>query len=300
MQAPEMRDQADGLRGLATARPVKVIAVTSGKGGVGKTNVSVNLAVAMAERGRQTLLLDADLGLANVDVLLGLKPRADLSQVLDGELELEDILLEGPAGVRIVPAASGVSRMAELTPREQSGLISAFSTLPISVEVLVVDTAAGIDTRVLGFCQAAHEVLVVVCDEPASLTDAYALIKVLSQERNVRRFQVLANSVGDPEHGRRLYQKLLSVCDRFLDVAVVYGGCVPEDPRLRQAVRVQKPVVQAFPSSPSARAFKDLAARADNWPVRRESDGQPVFFLERVLAAAREWSGQEVAAHVRG
>jgi flagellar biosynthesis protein FlhG len=288
MQPPDVFDQADGLRHLAAARPVKVIAVTSGKGGVGKTNVSVNLSVAMAQRGRRTLLFDADLALANVDLMLGLKPRGDLSQVLDGQLDLEDILLEGPEGVRIVPATSGISRLAELGAREQSGLISAFSTLPISVDVLIVDTAAGIDGRVLGFCQAAHEVLVVVCDEPASITDAYALMKVLSQERGVRRFQVLANAVTSSEHGTRLYRKLLAACDRFLQVSMGYAGCVPEDPWLRRAVRAQQAVVQAYPSCSSARAFKELAARADNWPVNRESDGRPAFFLERVLASARD------------
>jgi flagellar biosynthesis protein FlhG len=299
MRQPELHDQADGLRRMSARRPVKVIAVTSGKGGVGKTNVSVNLAVAMARMGRQTLLLDADLGLANADVMLGLRPHADLSQVLSGELDLEDILLEGPEGLWIVPAASGVSRMAQLSPLEQSGLISAFSTLPINVEVLVVDTAAGIDSRVLGFCQAAHEVLVVVCDEPASLTDAYALIKVLAQERNVKRFQILANAVNSPEHGRKLFEKLLAVCEKFLYMSVSYGGFVPEDVYLKRAVRAQKAVVQAYPSSPSARAFKELASRADNWPVSRETDGQPMFFLERVLQAAQEWPVAGAVVDVR-
>ncbi len=300
MQAPERLDQAEGLRRLAGQCPVKVIAVTSGKGGVGKTNVSVNLAVAMARRGRETLLLDADLGLANVDVMLGLKPRADLSQVLNGELDLEDILLAGPDGVKIVPASSGVSRMASLGERERSGLISAFSMLPFSVDVLIVDTAAGIDAGVLGFCQAAHEVLVVVCDEPASLTDAYALIKVMSQERAVRRFQVLANGVTSAEQGRKLHHKLLAVCDRFLDVAIGYAGHVPQDDFLRRAVRSQKSVVQAFPSSPSAQAFKELALRADEWSVREQFGGQPSFFLERVLQAATMHKPLPGVADVRG
>jgi flagellar biosynthesis protein FlhG len=279
--------QASGLLGIASGGGVKVVAVTSGKGGVGKTHAAVNLAVASAQRGRSTLLLDADLGLANVDVLLGLTPRANLEQVVRGELALEDIIVTGPAGLMIVPAASGIPRLASLSPREQFGLISAFSSLPINVEVMIVDTASGIDNNVLGFCAAAHEVVVVVCDEPASLTDAYAMIKVMAQQRSIERFQILCNKVQDGAHGRALYGKLVAVCDRFLDVSLTHFGSVPEDDALRRAVRVQKAVVDGFPSSASARAFKDLAARADKWTVPESSASRPVFFLERMLSAAQ-------------
>ena len=282
-----LEHQASGLLRIANRGGVKVVAVTSGKGGVGKTHSSVNLAVALAQRGRSTLLLDADLGLANVDVLLGLTPRANLEQVVRGELALEDIVVTGPAGLRIVPAASGIPRLASLSPPEQFGLITAFSTLPIDVEVMIVDTATGIDGNVLGFCAAAHEVVVVVCDEPASLTDAYAMIKVMAQQRSIERFQILCNKVQDAAHGRALYGKLVAVCDRFLDVSLTYFGSVPEDHALRQAVRVQKAVVDGFPSSASARAFKDLAARADKWTVPESSASRPVFFLERMLSAAQ-------------
>lgn len=279
----ENGDQASGLRRLTGAGGVKVIAVTSGKGGVGKTNVAVNLAVSLARQGCATLLLDADLGLANVDVVLGLHPRATLSQVLSGELELADILLDGPAGLKVIPASSGVSRMADLSLREQSGLISAFSSLPCAPEVMIVDTGSGIDRTVTGFCQAAHEVVVVVCDEPASVTDAYALIKVLSRERAVTRFQILCNRVRNEQHGRTLFAGLLAVCDRFLDVSLGYFGMIPEDLCVRRAVRQQQAVVEAFPSSPAGRGFKILAGRADKWPTPVETSGRPAFFLERPL-----------------
>src|SRR5580700_2183431 len=158
---------------------VQVIAVTGGKGGTGKTSIAVNLATAFAQAGRHTMLLDGDLGLANVDVLLGLTPRCTLEHVLSGERRLEEVILQTHSGVRVVPSSSGVARMAALKATEQAAIVHAFSTLPGSLDVLIVDTAAGIGESVLQFCQSAQQVLVVLRDEPASLTDTYALIKVL-------------------------------------------------------------------------------------------------------------------------
>src|SRR5690606_33399392 len=252
-----------GLRALHAPRPVKVIAVASGKGGVGKTNVAVNLSVAFAGLGRSTLLLDADLGLANVDVLLGLQPTANIAEVLAGRLQLEDIVIEGPQGLRIVPAASGITEMVDMDPRRYAGLIDAFSVLPLPLDVMIVDTASGISREVTGFCQAAQDVVVVVCDEPGSITDAYALIKVMSRERDVRRFQVLCNNVRNAAHGEVLFRTLLRACDKFLEVTLNHFGTVPEDEALRRAVRRQHAVVDAYPGSPAGRAFKELALRAD-------------------------------------
>ena len=218
--------------------PVRVIAVTGGKGGVGKTNVSVNLAVSLAEMGKRTLLMDADLGLANVDVLLGLSPKFTLADLVAGRCQLEDVLLEGPEGLMVVPASSGFRHMAELTPAEHVGLVHVFSELQRALDVMVVDTAAGITDSVLTFCQAAQDTVVVVCDEPASITDAYALIKVLARERGLDRVHVIANMVRDPNEGRKLYEKLARVCERFLgDVALHYLGAVPQDDWLRRAVQ---------------------------------------------------------------
>ena len=191
MQVSEMMiDQADELRRVINPKPVKVIAVSSGKGGVGKTNVSVNLAVSLASSGKEVMLMDADLGLANVDVLLGLNPAYDLSHVISGERTLEEVIVEGPNNIKIVPGSSGISRMANITPAEQAGLVHAFSELGHVLDVLVVDTGAGISDSVVSFCSAAQEVIVVVCDEPASITDAYAFIKVMSREHGVERFQI--------------------------------------------------------------------------------------------------------------
>ncbi|MHA7815427.1 MAG: MinD/ParA family protein [Pseudohaliea sp.] len=286
LDKPAGASPANGAAAVAK-RPGLVIAVTSGKGGVGKTNVSVNLAVALALRGRKAWILDADLGLANVDVLLGLNPRNNLSHVLQGECELRDIVLEGPAGVRIVPASSGIQRMAELSRLESSGIIHAFSEMADDIDVLIVDTAAGISSSVSMFAAAAHQVLLVVCNEPASITDGYALVKVLSRDHGIRDVQVLSNMVRSQLEGRELYQKIARVTDRYLDVTARYAGFVPHDDFLRRALQRQEPVVTAFPACRATDAFKKLAQMADTWDGPGGAQGQVEFFLEQALGVAR-------------
>ncbi|RXR02636.1 MinD/ParA family protein [Pseudoxanthomonas composti] len=263
---------------------VRSIAVTGGKGGVGKTNLSVNLSVALADLGKRTLLLDADLGLANVDVLLGLAPKYTLADLVAGRCELEELLIEGPGGLLIVPAASGRRHMAELQQAEHVGLVNVFNDLQRDLDTLVVDTAAGITDSVLTFCQASQDTIVVVCDEPASITDAYALIKVLSRERGVDRIQIVANMVRDANEGRRLYDKISRVCERFLgDVSLNYLGAVPQCEWLRMAVQRQQAVVRAYPASPSARAITDIARRASRWQAPVEPRGTVEFFVDRMI-----------------
>jgi flagellar biosynthesis protein FlhG len=278
-------DQADTLHQLNSSRPVKVIAVTGGKGGVGKTTVSANLAVAIAAQGRDVMLVDADFGMANVDVVLGLHTRFHLGHVVAGECLLEDAIVTGPHGLQIVPAASGIKRMANLTDAEQAGIIRAFSDLYHRVEVLVVDTAAGLHESVLTFSQAAHHVVVVVCDEPASITDAYALIKVLSREHGVQRFQILANQTRRSGEGPELFQKISRVCDRFLNVTLEFAGSIPFDDYLRRAVQRQTAVVDTYPASISSVALKNLASKADKWSVPQGARGHLEFFVERMVGA---------------
>lgn len=276
----------DQARGLRTAKPVQVIAITGGKGGVGKTNVSVNLGMALAQRDLGVMLLDADLGLANVDVLLGLKPRWTLADVLAGERELEEVIVHGPAGLCIVPAASGVAGMADLPPSVYGGLIQAFGQLAVDLDVLLVDTAAGVSEGVMSFARAAQDVLVVVCDEPASLADAYALIKLLNTQHGVSRFRVLANMVRRARDGRELFGKLLSVCDQYLDVVLEFAGVVPFDDYLRKAVQRRQAVVEAFPRSPAAFALRQLAQQVEQWPRAPGARGHLEFFFERMVQPA--------------
>ena len=266
--------------------PVRVIAVTSGKGGVGKTNVSVNLAASLSLAGQRVMLMDADLGLANVDVLLGLEPHFDLQHVISGEKSLDEIIVEGPLGIHVVPASSGVEKMADLTSVEHASLIAAFSELKQPIDVLIVDTAAGIADGVVSFAKACQEVIVVVCDEPTSLTDAYALIKVLSMRHGIKQFQILANMVKDESQGLNLYEKLLNTTDRFLEVGLKYLGAVPFDEQLRQSVRAQKPVVEAYPRSPASKALVRISEKINRWPLPDQATGYLQFFVERLLAAA--------------
>jgi flagellar biosynthesis protein FlhG len=274
--------QKAGIRAALNPGPVQVIAVTGGKGGVGKTCVAVNLAAALAAQQKRVLLLDGDLGLANADVQLGLTPRYTLEHVLDGRCTLEEAVVDTPAGFRLIPAASGVTRLAELSTSEHLGLVQAFSHLSQGLDVLLIDTAAGIADGVRQFCQAAQHVLVVVNDEPASLTDAYALIKVLHRSHGLGRFQILANRSAATGSGEVLFRKLERVTARFLDVVVEYAGEIPEDSFVRSAVRHQRCVVAAYPSSASARAFTRLAQRTSRWkpPLSR---GNVEFFIERLL-----------------
>ncbi|HHJ35263.1 MAG TPA: MinD/ParA family protein [Gammaproteobacteria bacterium] len=281
-------DQADNLRRIISPKPLKIIAISSGKGGVGKTNISINLALSMAKQGKEVMLLDADLGLANIDVLLGLNTEYDLSHVISGERTLEEIIVDGPENIKIIPASSGINKMANLTPAEQVGLINAFSDLGHVVDVLIIDTGAGISDTVTNFCKASQDVIVVVHDEPASITDAYAFIKVMSKKHCVNRFHVLANMAHNVNEGRALFKKLTKATDRFLDVILTFTGTVPYDEKLRKSVQHQKAVVQAFPRSPSALAFKRITRQINSWPegtmeATGQSTGQLKFFVERLI-----------------
>ena len=276
-------DQAQGLRQMKTQKPVRVIAVTSGKGGVGKSNISVNLAVGLAQEGQKVLVMDADLGLANIDVLLGLNPGYNLSHVIRGECSLEETIIDGPAGIKIIPASSGTRSMADLTPAENAGIIRAFSELTTPVDTLLIDTAAGLSDSVVSYIRAAREIIVVVCDEPASITDAYAMIKVMNRDFNVHRFHILANQAHSIQQGRELYIKLSRVADKYLDVTLDFIGSIPYDDYLKKSVQKQKCVIENFPRSPSAMAFQKLAQKVMTWPVPKTMEGHLEFFIERLV-----------------
>jgi len=287
-----IQDQAAGIRRLKYVKPVRVIAIISGKGGVGKTNVAVNLGISMAREGKRVALFDADMGLANVGILLGMHSKFNLSHVLSGQKKITDIIETGPFNLKVIPAASGVQHMSELSAAEQAEIIHAFGSLSADLDVLIVDTAAGIAGNVVRFARACQEVMVVVTDEPTSLTDAYAFIKLLNREHGLYQFNILANMVQSDNQGRQLFKKLSSVTDDYLDVVLNYAGAIPFDKFLRKAVQKQSAVVKEFPDSLSAKAFDALAQEINHWPVKTKMGGHLEFFVERMM----EYESQEIVA----
>jgi len=262
-----MKDQASSLRAIVnttTRRNTKVLSVTSGKGGVGKTNISINLAYALSAMGRKVFLLDADLGLANVDVLLNLTPSYTIEHVLSGERRVEDIILDGPGGIKVLPSSSGVVEMAEMTQKQQDLLIKMLESIENEMDYLIIDTGAGIASNVLRFSVTADEIMLVVTPEPSSMTDAYSLIKILVNRYNINHFKVIANSVSSQAEGKQVYERLQKVTLDFLQTELGYLGAVFRDPSLTKSVRLQKPLLELYPDSPSGRCFTALARQIDH------------------------------------
>ena len=262
-------------------RGIPVLAVTSGKGGVGKTNVVANLAVALARLGKRVLVLDADLGLGNLDVLLGLIPRYTLEHVLAGEKRLSDIAITGPGGIRILPASSGVQDLTHLTPPQQILLQQELEHLSSSIDLLLIDTGAGISSNVLFFASAAHEILVVASPEPTSITDAYALMKVLSHRYNETHFRLLVNMARNQREGLDVYRKMGLVADRFLNISIDYVGFIPDDDYVPLSVCRQRPVIELYPQAPANLEFQRVADIVARWPVTRAPKGGVQFLWQR-------------------
>jgi flagellar biosynthesis protein FlhG len=259
-------DQANSLRQLAAKgkiakSPLKIYAVTSGKGGVGKTNITANLATSMARAGKRVLVIDADLGLANTEIILGVKPRYHLGDLLEQNLAIEDVLVEGPAGVMLLPAGSGVHELSQLTDQQKLRFVEALDPIEDMFDVVLIDSGAGIGDNVQFFVGAAQEAILVVSPEPTSLVDAYAAVKVLSQRAGVRTFNVIVNPIVDELAARGIFQKLTAVTSKFLEAKVRHMGYVPRDENLQRAIMAQRPVCEMFPASPSARAIATVAAR---------------------------------------
>lgn len=262
---------------------MQVIGITGGKGGVGKTNIAVNLSSAMSKAGLNVVLLDADLGMANVDVIMGLKAEFTLADVVTGNKTLDEITLKSECGVRIIPAASGIPMMADLTSEIRANLIHAISSQVDPPDVLIVDTGAGIDQTVQTFVSACQRAIVVVCDEPASLTDAYALIKVLRLKKGYKQFEVIVNNAESPLQAKKLFERLSSVTEKHLDTQLSYLGAVPQDQYLKRAVQEQRPVLSAYPRSPSSLAIQDVAKKVLTSGHIHSTSGGLTFFFEQLL-----------------
>ncbi len=239
----------------------RILAVTSGKGGVGKTNVVANLSVCLSELGKKVVVLDADFGLANLDVLLGLTPRYHLGHVLFGNKTLSEVMVQGPQGIRIIPASSGLQRMSELTLAQRNHLVESFAHLDTDTDYFIIDTAAGISRNVIHFLLSAQEVIVVSAPEPTAIVDAYAVIKIILAEDRKKQIQVLINSVERSEDAQEVFCQINSVVKRFLNREVDYLGHIERDSHVPQAVRSQMPVTHRFPNAAASRSFRNLARR---------------------------------------
>ncbi|MCB0318341.1 MAG: MinD/ParA family protein [Bdellovibrionales bacterium] len=261
----------------------RVISFTSGKGGVGKTNCLVNTAIALAREGKSVLVLDADLGLANVDVLLGISPQYTINDVLNGTKTLQEIMLDGPEGISVIPAASGIESICNLSTSQRMFLLDAIEEVAYKYDYLLIDTQAGIGADVMFFNNASSEIVCVINEEPTSLTDAYALIKVLSRDYGEKNISVLANNVPNEESGLRAFKRLQSAVERFLHINLKYIGFVPRDKAVLSALSDQRAVLELYPSSPAGIAFSRVARQLDSDFINLRVKGGIQFFFRSLL-----------------
>lgn len=260
-------------------RQTRFIAFTSGKGGVGKTFLSLNFAVALAQRGHSVLLFDGDMGLANVHVLLGVHPERDVSDFLAGRCEIPQIILPGPDGVKIIPGVSGNRDIAELGMRDVARVMNELGAVQPAADFMVIDTGAGIGPQVTTLARLSDLIVVVVRDEPASLADAYGLIKVMYQSFGCQRFQVVVNDTGSPRRGVEVFERLQQVAMRFLGLPLVLAGVIPHEHNAITAIRRRQPLLSTFPASAGAEAVRRLAVNLENIPINAE---EWRFLLDRL------------------
>lgn len=279
------KDDRDGS--FSPINRPKVIAITSGKGGVGKTSVVGNLAIACQRMGKRVLIFDADLGLANIDIIFGLNPKHNIKEVIEGEKELSQIIVKGPEGVAIIPASSGVQELAHLTEGQKINLLNEFDILNNMFDILLIDTGAGISSNVIYFNLAAEERIIVVTPEPTSITDAYALIKVMFYQYGTKNFFLLLNMVKDEKEAKSVYKNLSRVVAKFMGgISIDYTGFIPLDSLLQESVSRREPVVCCYPESSSSNSFKELAKYLLRQTDRRTTDGNIKFFWKRLMAGA--------------
>jgi flagellar biosynthesis protein FlhG len=281
------REEKDGSSPKKTRRTrgsnARVIAITSGKGGVGKTSIVGNLGYAFAKLGKKVLILDADLGLGNLDVLLGLAPKYNLSHVILGERTIDEILVEGPGKMNILPASSGIQELTNLNKDQKIQILTQLDLLIDSVDVLFIDTAAGISSNVMDFNATAQEVVVVVSPEPTSITDAYALMKVLSLKYSGKACKLIVNMVRRPEEGREVFRQLQIVTDRFLDITIEYLGYVLLDGKVTKGVRNQKIVSELYPDTPASRCFTDISRKISSMAPLNLPKGDSNLFWRHLV-----------------
>lgn len=284
---PFVDDQAAALRHLTGEkfRGPRVLAITSGKGGVGKTNLAVNLSLALRQLGRRVTLVDLDLGLANVDILLDVTPRYNLASVIAGSRSISEVAVETPEGLRLIPGASGIEKLANLTDGERARLIESFEELHRSTDVIVFDTGAGISKNTTGFLAAADDVVVVTTPEPTAVLDAYAVIKLLSNQADRGQVSLVVNMAADRAEAERFAQGIAGTAYRMLNTYVEKLGYVLADPAVPRAVRMRRPLLSAFPHSAASECVRRLAREILREPLQPAVDVPRVGFVRRMIHA---------------
>ncbi len=263
---------------------LRVLAVSSGKGGVGKTNIVANLAFALSKRGKRVLVIDADLGLNNIDILLGLTPKYHIGHVLAGEKNVEDILVKGPAGVTVLPAGDGLQELTQLESENKMLLMEELDKVSQGYDFLIFDTGAGISANVTYFCSAAHEIVLVATTEPTSLTDVYALIKILHQKHAQNHFRLLINAVDSEREAQGVFRNLSAVTDRFLPtLSIEYLGFILSDTNVPKAVRQQRAVMDLFPYSKFSQCVETVAEKIHYEKGLETGEGDGAFFWKSTL-----------------
>jgi flagellar biosynthesis protein FlhG len=286
-------DQAKTLRDLNSHRPgpipqkseqpTSVYAITSGKGGVGKTAVVANLAYVLASMGKRVLILDADLGLANIDVVFGISPTFNLNHFFTGEEDLQGIMVDGPMGIKILPAGSGIQNFTNLDSHQKMRLLDGLDAMQNHFDFVLIDTEAGISENVTYFNTAAQEILVITTPEPTAITDAYALMKLLSTQYHEKNFNLVVNQIQNEDDALDVYRKLTMVANRYLDISIDYLGSIPDDRQMVESIRKQKVISELYPGSKITQAFRQLAGRICSEPTQASPKGNLQFFWKKLL-----------------
>ena len=277
---------------LENKKYVKTIAIASGKGGVGKTNIAASLAIALSNLGKKVVIVDADLGLSNINILLNKHARYNISHLLDGPVTLKDILIDGPQGIKILPAGEGVQDLTRLDEFQRLKILDAFDSYDGDVDIMLIDNSAGISENVTFFCSAAQDLIIVTTPEPTAWVDAYHLIKVLYTEYQENKFHVLVNSVKSEEEANDVFQRLTQATDRFLNISLDYLGYLPYDEDVKKAVRAQTAFIDLCPKKFISKCVKEIAATLIDRPQKVKGSLQ--FFIGNLLSASTDQTQEPV------
>lgn len=289
-----MNDQAKRLRQIIKEHPpskntsgklAKIITVTSGKGGVGKSNTVVNMALSLKELGKEVVILDADLGLANIEILLGVIPNYNLSHLLNGSKSIEEIIEQNEDGIKFISGGSGINELMFLTKENITQFASNISHLEKQADFILIDTSAGITDAVLSFCRLAHEIIFITTPEPTSITDAYALIKTLQSKSNIElpEIKILVNKAESRSEAEQVHDKLANVCKHFLNINIGYLGHILFDYNVMKAAKLQEPICKRFPRSSASRAYKAIAKDLIELPSEQGSLTEKNSIFKQVL-----------------